>query len=204
MSELPEAIRRLATPEAEEKLRAYAALLLQWNQRMNLIGKTTEADLWQRHILDSAQLFPLIPEGAETLLDFGSGAGFPGMVLALLGVKDVHLVESTGRKIGFLEEVARVTETPVSLHHARVEALDPFPAQVITARAVASLEQCLHYAAPFLTPNTLCLWLKGARAKEELTHAEKHWKMRTSFVPSATSDAREPGWIISMTEVMPL
>ena len=95
--------------ETIERLERYAALLIKWNKTVNLVGRSTIADLWRRHMLDSAQLFPYLPKSAGRLVDFGSGAGFPGLVLAIMGAPDVHLVEANARKCAFLREAARVT-----------------------------------------------------------------------------------------------
>ena len=112
--------------------------------------------------------------GVPCLVDLGSGAGFPGMVLAIMGVATVHLIESDQRKCAFLREVARATETPVTLHAARIESLTPFPADVITARALAPLPRLVTYAEPFLTPRTRCLFLKGKNVESELASVDSH------------------------------
>jgi 16S rRNA (guanine527-N7)-methyltransferase len=126
--------------ETLARLEAYAALLLAWNRRVNLVGRGTEEDLWRRHMLDSAQLHPLIPAGARTLVDLGSGAGFPGLVLAILGGPHVHLVESDQRKAVFLREAARVTGAAAMVHAIRIEAAPPLAADIVTARALAPLD----------------------------------------------------------------
>lgn len=184
--------------ETLERLQAYADLLVKWQGSINLVGKSTLPDLWRRHMLDSAQLFPLLPVGARTLVDFGSGAGFPALVLAILGVPDVHLVESDVRKGAFLREVARVCEAPVTVHSKRIEALAPFAADVITARALAPVAQLLEFAAPFLTPRTQCLFLKGQNVEVELTEAHKMWNMAVERHPSRTDAAAT---ILRLTEV---
>ncbi len=172
--------------ETLDRLKCYAELLSKWSHRINLVGKSTLEDLWRRHMLDSAQLFPLIPESARRLVDFGSGAGFPGLVLAIMGVPDVHLVESNGRKCTFLREVARLTETKVTVRNQRIETDEPFKADLITARAVAPLPVLMEYAKPFLTPNTVCLFLKGASVDDELTKIRKLWNIRENTYPSLT------------------
>jgi 16S rRNA (guanine527-N7)-methyltransferase len=140
-------------------------------------------------VLDSAQLFPLIPEGARVLIDLGSGAGFPGLVLAILGVPEVHLIESDARKCAFLREAARVTGTPVAIHAGRIEAMAPLPADVITARALAPLPKLLDIAAPFLQPHSICVFLKGKTAAEELRQARRQWQMKEEILPSRTDPA---------------
>jgi 16S rRNA (guanine527-N7)-methyltransferase len=170
--------------ETADKLRLYADLLVKWQARINLVGAATLPDLWRRHMLDSAQLFPLLPAGPT--LDLGSGAGFPGLVLAILrGSGDpVHLVESDARKCAFLREVARLTAAPAIIHHGRIESLSPFAVTAVTARALAPLASLLALASPFLGPHTQCLFLKGERLEDELTQAGKDWKMTVDRRPS--------------------
>lgn len=184
----PQGFARLFSVSREtfDRLALYVDLLERWNQRINLVGRDTMGDVWRRHILDSAQLFPLIPPRARVLVDLGSGAGLPGLILAILGVPEVHLVESDQRKAAFLREALRVTRTQAQLHVQRIEAVTPFPADVVTARALAPLADLLALAEPFLGRSTLCLFLKGKGAEDELTRAEEAWKMRVERVPSAS------------------
>lgn len=181
------------------RLQAYADLLVIWNKKINLIGGSTEPDLWLRHMLDSAQLFPLIPEGARRLLDLGSGAGFPGLVLAIMGIPGVELVESDQRKAAFLREAARIAGASVVVHAKRIEAIPPFPVDVVTARACASLAELLDWSAPFLTPNSRCIFPKGQNVEVELTEAHKRWRIAVDQRPSRT-DSR--GTIVCIGEVL--
>ena len=168
----------------QARLETYLALLRKWQKAINLVGAKTLEDPWRRHILDSAQLVPFIPAAAKTLVDLGSGAGFPGMVLAIVAGLDVHLVESDGRKCAFLGEVARATQSTVKIHNRRVETLElPVP-DVITARAFAPLEKLLDLSEKLVGPETLCLFLKGRTADEELTTCSKTWKMSATSHPS--------------------
>lgn len=168
--------------ETLARMEMHAALLRQWQPRINLVGPATLNDLWRRHILDSAQLFRFLPPpaGERTVLDMGSGAGFPGLVLAAMGAGHVHLAESDGRKAVFLRTAAREMglSARVSVHDRRLESLDLPPADVITARALAPLEKLLAWGLPFARPDTLWLLPKGARVDEELTAARASWKMR--------------------------
>ncbi|MHA1598471.1 MAG: 16S rRNA (guanine(527)-N(7))-methyltransferase RsmG [Alphaproteobacteria bacterium] len=167
------------------RLGAYAALLEKWQKKINLVGGGTVADLWRRHMLDSAQLAPLLPDGG-VIVDMGSGAGFPGLVLAAMTDNEVHLIESDTRKCAFLAEAARIMEvTPrVTLHNDRIEAVPPFAADVVTARALKSLDELLGYAQPFLKPSTTCLFPKGKTVDDELTLAANNWKMTATGIPS--------------------
>ncbi len=185
--------------ETLARLEAHLALLARWQRRINLVGAASLADPWRRHILDSAQLLRLLPGTDIRLLDLGSGAGFPGLVLALLGVREVHLVESDRRKAAFLAEAVRITgASGVTLHRRRIEALAPFPVEAVTARALAPLPRLLELAAPFLGPATLGLFPKGGNFEAELTEARRHWRMRTQIEPSLSSPE---GRILVLREV---
>jgi 16S rRNA (guanine527-N7)-methyltransferase len=182
------------------RLETYAALLRRWTRAINLVSEASLRDLWRRHMLDSAQLMPLLPAPPDArrrvILDLGSGAGFPGLVLALLGAGEVHLVESDRRKAVFLREAARQTGSDARVHDRRIEDLPPLAADVVTARACAPLSKLLEYARdiPGATPGTrpCCLFLKGKRADQELTEARKHWTMRVESFPSRS----DPGGTI--------
>ena len=182
--------------ETLDQLETYAALLAKWQRRINLVGRSTLDDLWRRHMFDSAQLHPLLPEGVRTLVDLGSGAGFPGLVLAILGVPQVHLIESDSRKAAFLREVSRETSTPVDIHVARIEEVPPFVADVVTARALAPLDKLLDLASRFAGDKTVMIFPKGQDVDRELTATTKHTTMRTEFVPSR---AHESGVILRLT-----
>jgi 16S rRNA (guanine527-N7)-methyltransferase len=174
-----QAIGVIVSRETISALEIYAGLLRKWQKAINLVSGATLDDLWRRHFLDSAQLMSLLPEGDGHLTDLGSGAGFPGLVLALLTGRPTNLVESDQRKAAFLGEVARATGCAgrVQIHAGRIEAIKPWAAPVITARALADLGQLLDWAAPFVTSDTTCIFPKGAKAEEELTGASRVWKM---------------------------
>ena len=187
----PEGFARLVDVSREtlEGLTAYVALLARWNQRINLVGRATMGDVWRRHILDSAQLFPLIPARARTLVDLGSGAGLPGLILAVMGVPEVHLVESDQRKAAFLREAVRVTGAGATIHAHRIEKLPAFAADVVTARALAPLPQLLELSRKFIGPLTTCVFLRGASGEDELTAPIKAWTMRINQFPSVSDPA---------------
>ncbi len=172
-------------------LEIYAALLVKWQARINLVGPATLPDLWRRHFLDSAQLLPLLPRPGGTLVDLGSGAGFPGLVLALMTGWKVHLIDSDQRKCAFLRQVALETAIlgRVTIHAARFDAVAPFPADVVTARACAPLDALLGHALPFLGESGRCLFLKGEKVEEELTAAEANWNMQVARRPSLSDPA---------------
>lgn len=177
--------------ETLERLKVYDALLLDWSARINLVARSTLEDRWRRHFLDSAQLFPLIPKGAKSLVDLGSGAGFPGLVLAAMGAErglHVTLVESTGKKAAFLSAAAAAMALGnVSVIPQRVESLTLSPPDVIVARALARLAKLLAYSHEIAGEKTLCLFLKGQDVEDELTEATKSWHMEVVRHPSLTS-----------------
>lgn len=184
--------------ETMDRLRAYADLLVRWQTRINLVGPDTIPKLWQRHFLDSAQVFPILPQPIHRLVDMGCGAGFPGMVLAILGVPEVHLIESDARKCAFLREVARVTDTRVVIHNARIEQVTPLCADVVTARALASLDKLLGWAERHLLPEGHCVFLKGRGVEDELTLAAKEWNISCERFPSQSDPS---GTILHLKEV---
>jgi 16S rRNA (guanine527-N7)-methyltransferase len=168
-------------------LQSFAALVLRWNPRINLVARADEPVIWERHIADSLQLIPLMEPRPDRAIDVGSGAGFPGLVLALATGVPFDLIEADQRKAAFLREAVRVTGVPAKVHAARIEAVRLPPASLITARAVAPLTKLLGMAAPLLTRGGMCLFPKGAKAEAELTHAATQWHMQVDRIPSRTS-----------------
>jgi 16S rRNA (guanine527-N7)-methyltransferase len=173
--------------ETIERLKLYLELLRRWQRAINLVGPATLVDPWRRHMLDSAQLMAHLPVVPGPLVDLGSGAGFPGMVLALLGVPAVALVEADRRKAQFLREVARATGAIVAVHNERIERLGGWPAAVVTARALAPLPRLLALAERFLAPDSVCLFLKGRSLARELIDAGKSWHMVPEMFPSLSA-----------------
>lgn len=173
--------------ETLERLSIYEAVLRKWQPKINLVGPSTVPEIWQRHFLDSAQLFPLLPERAQVLVDLGSGAGFPGLVLAILGVPEVHLVESDSRKAVFLREAARAAGATVTVHNKRIEAVTGVAADVVTARALAPLADLLDWSFPFIGSQGVGLFLKGQNVDDELTATTNCWKMRTERFESRSA-----------------
>jgi len=187
--------------ETLAKLALLVDLLQKWQRAINLVAANTLQDIWRRHILDSAQLYPLLPPGTRSLIDIGSGAGFPGLVLAAMGVPEVHSVESDQRKCAFQREAARVAGLSVTIHAQRIESLPKMRADAIISRACADLPQLLEYAYPFVSPSTQCLFLKGQQVERELTEAGKGWKMQTERFPSRTDPT---GTVLRLSHVEPL
>ena len=181
--------------ETLDRLIAYAALLEKWQGSINLVSRKSLNDLWRRHMLDSAQILTHIPAGEGPVLDLGSGAGFPVLVLAVLGTPDVHLVESDARKCAFLREAARVVGANVTIHNRRIEELPALQARVVTARALASTCVLLSYATEYLDNSGICLFLKGQAVEDELTTAKKRWIFRETLIPSRSGDT---GWLVRL------
>ncbi len=177
--------------ETMERLEAYAALLIKWNPKINLVAKSTVSDVWHRHMADSAQLWPLAPEGAKTWMDIGSGAGFPGLVIGAIAAEKapelkVTLVESDRRKSVFLQSAAREMGILVEVVTQRIEQLEPQGADILSARALSSLTQLLEFAEQHRNPTGTCLFPKGARVDSELTEASSCWHMACETFPSMT------------------
>jgi 16S rRNA (guanine527-N7)-methyltransferase len=168
------------------RLETYLALLARWQRRINLVAASTLADPWRRHILDSAQLAPLVPTDAAEVVDLGSGAGFPGLVVAIAGRRSVRLVEADARKCAFLAEAARVTGAEAVVDNRRIESIPAASADVITVRALAPLPVLLPLAARVLRPAGMALLLKGATVAAELTAVEKTWTMRVTHIASSS------------------
>src|SRR5438876_596589 len=170
----------------------FVELLLKWQRVSNLIADSSVGHVWTRHIADSLQLIALAPD-ARTWVDLGSGAGFPGLVLACALADTagamVHLIESNAKKAGFLREAARVTQAAATVHHGRAEDLIPawqHPVDVVTARALAPLSILVGLAAPMVKKGAKALFLKGQDVEAELTEATKYWNIETVIVPSRT------------------
>ncbi|NJO56718.1 MAG: 16S rRNA (guanine(527)-N(7))-methyltransferase RsmG [Rhodospirillales bacterium] len=183
-----------------DRLAAYLALLRQWQPRINLVGRSTLADAWRRHILDATQLEPLLPKQSGAVFDLGSGAGIPGLILAVTAGLPLTLVDSDSRKCAFLREAARVTRAPVTVTNARIESLPRRSASLVMARALAPLDRMLPLIWPILRDDSTVLLLKGKRLAEELTDAGKTWKMKATSVPSRTDPH---GSILLIQEIEP-
>jgi len=168
-------------------LERFSALLLRWNRTVNLISPRDEPQLWERHIADSLQLVPLIDPLPDRAIDLGSGAGFPGLILAIATGMPFDLIEADQRKAAFLREAIRITGAPARVCAVRIESAKLAPAPLITARALAPLQKLLDLAAPFLSPGGHCLFLKGANVQTELTHAAAQWHMQVECLPSRTA-----------------
>jgi len=184
--------------ETRDRLDRYADILLRWNQRINLVSPHDLPHLWSRHIADSLQLAQMIPSGPISLVDMGSGGGFPGLVIACATGARVTLIESDQRKAAFLREAARTAGVQVRVCAQRLEVADVLPAQVVTARALAPLPRLLEWGTRFLRPDGFCLFLKGRNAEEELMTASSGWHMATTRIPSRTNT---DGVILKLSDI---
>jgi 16S rRNA (guanine527-N7)-methyltransferase len=175
--------------ETSGQLETMVETLLRWQKAINLVGRATLDEVWTRHILDSAQLLPLIPVAAQSLVDLGSGAGFPGLVVAVLRPQlDVTLIESDARKAAYLGEAGRKMglAKPPRIVISRIEAAPPVRADVVTARALAPLGQLLAWADRHRASPAICLFHKGKGWQAELTEAGKDWEIECTPQPSVT------------------
>jgi 16S rRNA (guanine527-N7)-methyltransferase len=198
---------REITPQIIARLDRFVAALLQWQATTNLVAPSTLPELWTRHVADSVQLLPLAPN-AQHWVDLGSGGGFPGLVIACAIAERpgavVHLVESNLKKAAFLREAARLTGAPAKVHAVRIEDfVDHFaePVEIVTARALATLENLIESAYPLLERGAQALFLKGRDIEAELTAASKCWTMDAELIPSATDSL---GRIVRVRSVEPL
>jgi 16S rRNA (guanine527-N7)-methyltransferase len=164
--------------ETLDRLKRYAELLADWNARHNLVSGGSMADIWKRHFWDSAQIADLVPRGAKTAIDLGSGAGFPGLVLATLcpGLR-ITLTEATRKKYDFLKVVAGELGLEVDLRNGRIEEMGPERFDLITARACAPLPELLSYAQRFWGKGSRALLHKGQNLASELTEVHKSWRI---------------------------
>ena len=188
--------------ETLDKIQAYADLLAKWQPSKNLISNSTLENMWLRHFYDSAQLLPLIRElhGDKALdcLDIGSGAGFPGVVLAIMGLGNVTMVESNGKKCAFMRQVKLATGASVTIENQRIENVEEHKFDIILSRACASVEQLLSWGEKFIGENTEFWLLKGANVEQELKAAKADWTMRVDQYRSKTDGS---GTILRLRDV---
>ena len=177
--------------ETIDRLKVYEGLLRKWNPKINLVSKSTLSDAWVRHFMDSAQIWYMAENNPQHWLDIGAGAGFPGLVIAAIAAEKspemrVTLVESDQRKSVFLRTVAREMGVNVDVITNRIEAIPPLNADVLSARALASLSDLLEFAEKHRKPDGICLFPKGASVDSELTRAAKTWHISYETLPSTT------------------
>ena len=154
---------------------------MKWQNSINLISKSSVKNIWERHFLDSAQLYKYVEDVKGNILDFGSGAGFPGLVLAIMGKKNIHLVESDYKKCVFLNEIAMLTDINITIHNCRIENLNFFNVDIVTCRALAPLHKLMDYVEVFVSKSSnkkqnlpKLLFLKGKSYQNELLQLQKN------------------------------
>lgn len=175
------------TPAQEKAMEDYVLSILQENQNFNFIGKSTILDVWERHILDSAQLLRFIPNKNVKFADIGSGAGFPGMVLSILGLREIHLIEKAFRKADFLRKAKSFSTNRVFVHQAKLEEMAIVEFDCIVSRALAPLPKLLEYMSKFLKKDGYGLFLKGKNLPQEIIDAQKIFQFEYELHPSITS-----------------
>jgi 16S rRNA (guanine527-N7)-methyltransferase len=189
--------------ESLAKIEAYVALLLTWQSRINLIGPSTVETVWQRHILDALQLLALMHPKTEAVADLGSGAGIPGLALALGGNLRADLYESNGKKVAFMREAIRLTGATATVHQIRLENLeDHLPEKIpdyVTARALAPLGKLLSWAEPLLKRGAIGLFHKGQDVDSELNEATQLWKMGAIIRHASMTDS--DGTVLEVKEI---
>lgn len=197
-------VAELVSRESLSRLDRYVALLRRWQTAHNLIAASTVDQIWERHVLDSLQLLPLLPEILRSAADLGAGAGFPALPVAICR-GDLHMtaIESTARKAAFLKEAGRVTETALSIVCARAETLTSDAVggrpEVILSRAAAPLSRIFDWSSGFADPRTVYLLHKGQDVDAELTDATKCWRFEVLRHPSRL---RNGGWILEVRDVL--
>jgi 16S rRNA (guanine527-N7)-methyltransferase len=185
-----EIIKRFFIKEKQEELiQKYIDLLSDHNKHTNLVGKSTLLDPWKSHILDSLQILPLIKNKKSSILDMGSGAGFPGNALSILGCQNVILIDSNGKKINFLKRAKKDLGLKSKIILGRVEDLKNTAFDIITSRALANLSKLFSYSHKFVKKNTVLIFLKGKTVNEEVEEARKKWNFQLTSQQSI-SDSR--------------
>lgn len=187
-------------------LERYRLLLLKWANHINLIGPSTKDRFWQRHILDCAQILSVAGPEISSLVDFGSGAGLPGLVLAALLQErrenhQVTLIEVSAKRCSFLREAARALNVTINLRQAKIADVIPFEANLVTARAFAPLATLLAYAHPWTQLGARMIFLKGEDVQTEIQEASTNWRFQTSIRTSVT-DPR--GRVVEIFDLRPL
>ena len=173
--------------EQKKCLEDYVSKLLQENENFNFIGKSTIDQTWHRHILDCAQLIQFIKNPQKKFADLGSGAGLPGMVLSILGLKEIHLIEKSFRKADFLRRIKNISPNRVFVHQAKLEELENINFDCIMSRALAPLDKLLEYCKKFLKDDGYCLFLKGKNLPLEISQAKQKFSFEFELFPSLTS-----------------
>ena len=177
--------------ETLDRLRIFETLVRKWTKTVNLVSKGDVTKIWERHILDSAQIYPYLPKSPSIYADFGSGGGFPSIVLSALLYEEnldlkIHLIESDRRKAAFLRTALRELKIPGTVWSERVQEVKLSPASILSARAVAPLRDLLFMAEMLINKETICFFPKGTSWKKEVTDARKQWNFSLKAINSQT------------------
>jgi len=189
-------IQDFVSREIFTKLIEFKELLLKWNKTINLISAKTSNDIMNRHVLDSLQLLPLIKKESK-VIDLGSGAGFPAIILSIAGIHHITLIESDSRKAAFLIQASKISSNNIRVINDRIENIENLQCDIITSRAFAELDSIFKYSSKIEVKNKFLLH-KGAGYKNEIAEAEKHWLFNKTVHDSITS---ETGKILEITDL---
>lgn len=174
--------------QQKQQLQDYVLLLLKQNQNYNFIGKSTIPDIWNRHILDCAQLIKYFDDTHKKTADLGSGAGLPGIILSILGVEEMHLIEKSFRKSQFLHEAKVISPNKIFIHATKLEEITNNKFDIITSRALAPLDKLLNFSINLLNDGGYLIFLKGKNLQNEISKANQHFKFDYELHPSLTSN----------------
>lgn len=169
-----------------DKIQAYCELLIKWNEKINLIGRATMENIMERHVLDCLQLSDFLPDKKEQIADLGTGAGLPGIVLSIIGYKNVTLIESDQKKCVFLREVRRSLGIEFTIIDKRIEDVEGISFDVLTSRAMASLDLLFDLGLPLLKEEGRCVFMKGVSYNQEIDLAKQRWTFDCRVTPSKT------------------
>jgi 16S rRNA (guanine527-N7)-methyltransferase len=190
-------IEDFVSREACIKIAEFEELLIKWNKTINLISSKTVRDISNRHVLDSLQLLSYFDKGSK-IIDLGSGAGFPGIILSIAGVADVTLIESDSRKSAFLLQAAKLSDGKVKIINDRIENITNLSCNIITSRAFSELDSIFEYSSQIEVKDRYLLH-KGVGYREEIVKAKNHWLFNEAVHDSITS---ETGKILEITNLV--
>ena len=182
-------IKFLINNKTEAALERYLDLLREFNAHTNIVGKSTLKNPWQSHILDSLQIMPFIKNKDSFVLDLGTGAGIPGLILNICGCKNVILIDSNGKKINFLQKVKNQMQLKNKIILGRIEDINNLKVDIITSRALSKLTNLISYSQKFMKKNTVLIFLKGKTVNEEIIEAKQKWKFEYT-IKQSISDSR--------------
>lgn len=185
----------------ENKINIFIKELAIHNNNTNLVGKSTLLNPWKNHVLDCVQISNLIKNRKSSILDMGSGAGFPGMLLAIIGYNNVTLVDSNGKKIKFLKHISEKLNIGVNIFYKRIEEIQNKKYQFLVSRALANLDQLLTYSHKFLSRDTVLIFLKGKSVNYEIEKAKNNWLFDIRLKQSLSDERGKVLIIKNLTQI---